>query len=385
MNLTRWFVFTPLAFFLLATPAATCHARTESSMTNIWQMASDESIDSISLVMAAGIDMNGHTHDDSFWVAVNDARLSGRFGNDVWVLASIARLTGRFSDHARVIAKNIIVDGTVSNGLWAIGNAVTITTNASLFGEQFLLSQNLSLQGHIEGDVYARASSITVGGTIVGNVRLYGDDIIVKPGTTVIGDLVYVTTNRSIVLDANSQVSGRLKKMAPPAAVSRELPPAWNAMLQFYLFLASLIVGIPFILIFPGVTGVSVRLLRTSLWKCGLTGIALMFGAPLLIVASAITVIGLPFALVFGAAYALVIYLGKFSIALLVGTALLNRRGTISVPIALLSLVTGLFLYYCTGMFPYVGASLQTTAAAFGAGSLILAMLAGRGNVRAKS
>jgi hypothetical protein len=116
---------------------------------------------------------------------------------------------------------------------------------------------------------------------------------------------------------------------------------------------------------FPHFTGLAVRSLRISLWKCGLAGIGVTFAAPFIIVAIAVTVIGLPLAAVTGVLYGLLIYLGKFPVALAIGSTLLHKRGHISLTGALLSLVTGLFLYYSLSFIPFVGSSLQATATAF--------------------
>jgi len=355
-----------------------------TAATNQWVLPADQSLDSVSLVVAEQALVEGQTFDDTFWVIGEEADLNGKFGNDVWLLTTAARISGSFADHARVLAQSIHVDGIISNGLWAAGGSIITTTNSILYGRQLLVSDSLTLNGHIEGDVYARAHRVTLGGTIVGDIKLYGDDIVIRPGTTVIGDLVYVTTNQSIVLDANSHVSGTLLHLEEPV-ISMMISPKWIALLQLFWFSAALLVGIPFILLFPNLTGQSVRHLRLAMWKCGLIGIATMFGLPIMIMVAMITVIGIPLGLVLGAAYGLLIYLGKFSAALAMGTALLGRRGQISLSGALLSLVCGLFLFYSMALLPYVGASLQTAATAIGAGSLILTMATSRGRIKEES
>lgn len=354
-----------------------------ATSTNQWVLGPMDAIDTVAFVIAPEIAVQGSTHDDSFWLAQGHSELNGDFGNDAWALAMTAHLGGTFRDHARIAAQTITVDGVVSNGLWALGGSVAVATNAHLGGSQFIVADQVSLLGHIEGPVYARGRSITLGGTIIGSVHLIGDDIVIRPGTTIIGDLHYITTNRSIVLDANSQVSGDLRHLpAPPAGVR---DPATELVFAAYFFIAALLVGIPWMLAFPNLTGHAVRNLRFTLWRCGLIGIALLFGGPMLLLAIALTVLGLPFASVLAALYGLVIYLGKFFTALAIGSALLQKRGSISLAGALLSLVTGLFLYYCMAFIPVVGASLQATATAFGAGALVLAVWSGRGRVGSKT
>lgn len=350
--------------------------------TNAWTLESVDTIESVSFVLAQDITVNGRTLDDSFWLAQDTVELNGKFGNDVWVLGMNAKLNGAFADHARVAAQSVTVNGIVSNGLWAVAATISASTNTHLYGDQFLYSDQLSLLGHIEGNVFAKARVITLGGTIIGDVRLVGDDIVIRPGTTILGNLHYITTNQSIVLDSNSQVSGDLYHMpAPAASMGAASSPRAAWLLTLYFFGAAILVGIPMMILFPNYTGLAVRCLRVSLWKCGLAGIAATFGAPFIIVAIAVTVIGLPLAAVIAALYGLVMYLGKFAVALAIGSTLLHKRGQISLSGALLSLVTGLFLYYSLAFIPYVGSSLQATATAFGTGALMVAALTGRGRI----
>jgi hypothetical protein len=98
--------------------------------TNVWTLGKVDTIETISFVLAQDIVVNGHTLDDSFWLAQDTVDLNGNFGNDVWALGMTARLTGTFRDHARIAAQSVIVDGTVSNGLWAIAGSISATTNS---------------------------------------------------------------------------------------------------------------------------------------------------------------------------------------------------------------------------------------------------------------
>jgi len=349
--------------------------------TNHWAMGPDDALDGVALVVAPSIEAAGRAYDDSFWIATDRIDLNGRFDNDVWALGSSVTINGFAADHARLLGQRVAVNGAVSNGLWAIAQSITIPTNATLFGQQFLIGDTILLNGHIEGDVWARGRSITLGGSIVGNIHLQGDDIVVRPGTTIIGNFYYVTTNQTIVLDAASNISGEMLKIEPPA-LNAAIPPTWSFAMLVFFSLAAFLTGIPFMLAFPSLTGHSIFVLRSALWKCGLAGLALMFGLPFVIFAAAMSIVGLPLALVLGAGYALLLYLGKIPVALVLGATILNRRGEVSLGVALLSLVIGLLLIYSLGVLPYLGSTLQTMASVFGAGSLVLGIAARRGNLK---
>jgi len=349
--------------------------------TNPLVLHNGESFDHITFGAAPSLEMNGATRDDSFWVASEKLLLGGMFENDVWGIANDVIITGTCADHVRVAGRTVKVEGTISNGLWAAGISIATTTNSHIGGEQFLIADVLTLLGRIDGNLHARGRQITIGGTITGNVYMQGDDIVLRPGTVIDGNLVYVTTNLTIVLDDRSKVGGVLKKIDPVSVVEPSWSPVNNAMIQLFWFGGALVAGIPFIMLFPGITGGAVQQLRGGLWKCGLAGLVSLFFLPFLILAIAFTVIGLPLSLVLAAGYSLILYLGKFPVALAIGTALLQRRGQISLSSAVLALVSGLILYYGMALAPFIGASLQTAASAFGAGSLVMALAAARGRV----
>ncbi len=343
--------------------------------TNQWAMAEGDIMEHIAAIAAPRIAMDGRARDDSFWFGTEEVRLSGWFENDAWVLSPVARLQGSFSDHARVLAQTITVDGQVSNGLWAVGLSIGTTTNSMLIGDHFLLADTLSLLGNVEGNIWARSRRITLGGTIHGNVRLYGDDIVIRPGTIILGNLTYTTTNRPIVLDNRTKVSGELKRVDPAGIRGDALMSGGTMAFQLFWFAGALLTGCILLALFPAYFGRVATNLNGNLWRCGLAGVGFVFTTPFVAAAFVFILVGIPFALVLGASYGIILYLGKIPVALAIGSAILRRSGSLNFSRAVLGLVIGLILYYSLSLIPLLGESLQMAATAFGAGSLILSLL----------
>lgn len=348
--------------------------------TNAWSLPDGESIERLSFVIAPEIAMAGEARNDSFWISQGPLQLDGRFGNDVWAIADAAHLNGLFSDHARIIARSINVQGVISNGLWALAMSISSSTNSSLTGDNLIVADTLSLLGRIDGNLYARARQITLGGLITGDVFLTGDDIIIRPGTTIAGRLRYATTGEPVALDASSKVEGGLSRIELPD--NGVAPASLSLLTLLFWFTAALLTGIPVMLIFPRFTGNAVQSLRANLIKCGLAGLVGLILIPMVTAFIFVTIVGIPLALVMAAGYGIILYLGKFPVALAIGTALLQRRGQLSLSLALVALVIGLFLFYALSLVPVLGSSLQAAATAFGTGSILVALAASRGHVR---
>lgn len=348
--------------------------------TNTWTLGTDETIERILFVTAPAIHASGEAKNDTFWLSQADITLDGQFNNDVWAFGDTIRLGGHFADHVRAVGRSLVVHGRISNGLWAAATSISTTTNAWLGGDHFITADTVSLLGTIDGNLVARGRQITLGGHINGEVYLYGDDIVVRPGTTVSGSLNYITIGQPVVLDATSHVEGKLRKIDPPTGET--FGTGLNFYWQLYWFIAALLTGLPFVLIFPRFTGLAVQQLRGNLLKSGMVGLAALLLGPVLIIMTFVTIIGIPFSFVLGSGFGLFLYLGKFPVALAIGTALLQHHKQVSLPSALLALVIGLVVVYGLAMIPYAGSSLQTAASAIGFGSLLLTLAAGRGGAQ---
>lgn len=350
--------------------------------TNTWRLEATDWLERATFVIAPGVEVAGGAKNDSFWIA-ETIQLDGIFRNDAWAIGAETRLNGTFDDHARVAARSLHVNATISNGLWAAAGSIATTTNSSLGGDNYLFANNLSLLGNIDGNLHARGNQITLGGTITGDVHLYGNDIVIRPGTIINGSVHYESAGEPIIVGSASKVSGEVKRMSPPSG--EDETSSWQFTFSLFSglfwFAAALIVGIPFMLIFPRFTGKAVQGLRASTVKCGLVGLAALILTPIFLFLLFFTIVGIPMVFVTAAGYGLLLYLGKFPVALAVGSALLMRRGQISFSLALLALVIGLAVFYSMALVPFVGGSLQTAASAFGAGSILIALVAGRGRV----
>jgi hypothetical protein len=370
------------AFLLIVCPSARAEKGPIITSTNTWRLEAADALERTTFVIAPGVEVAGSAKNDSFWIA-ETIQLDGLFHNDAWAIGSETRLNGIFHDHARVAARSLHVNAAISNGLWAAAGSIATTTNSMLGGDNYLFANNLSLLGDINGNLHARGNQITLGGNITGDVHLYGNDIVIRPGTVINGSIHYDTAGEPIIVGSASKVSGEVKRMIPPA--NEETSSSWQfgfgLFSGLFWFAAALLVGLPFMLIFPRFTGKAVQGLRASTVKCGLVGLAALILTPIFLFMLFFTIVGIPMVFVTAAAYGLLLYFGKFPVALALGSALLMRRGQISFSLALLALVIGLAVFYSMAMVPLVGGSLQTAASAFGAGSILIALVAGRGRV----
>ena len=319
------------------------------------------------LVLPAGAQIA----EEALWAA-NSVEIQGTTLRDLWLLASAGvRFDGESRGDLRAFAAAATIGGTVQGNLFAYANGLQLTTNSAVRGEAALFGADLICEGAVEGNARIFAKSATLGGRWGGDVRIYADEIRIAPGTRIAGNLVY-TSSKPLVYDASVAVGGTVEQrnVLPP-----EAPLRARIARHGYLFLAALLVGMPFVGFFPHVAGGAVRRLRATPGRALLTGAATLLLAPFVIGFAFMTAIGIPVALLAGALYLALAYLSHIVAALWLGHRLLRPQGPQTFARVLAALATGLFVFYFAAAIPGVAAFLLPAVAILGTGALVLALL----------
>ncbi len=314
---------------------------------------------------------DGTIAEEALWAA-NSLDIQGKAGRDLWLLATTAvRFDGESGGDLRVFASSAVIGGTAQENLFAYANGLQLTTNSIVRGEVALFGVDLICEGAVEGDARLFARSVTLGGRWGGTVRIHADEIRIAPGTQIAGDLVY-TSSKPLVYDSSVSVGGTVTqaKILPTGT-----PPRSRFMLHGYLFLAALLVGMPFVGFFPMMAGGAVRKLRTSPWRALAAGlVAILFG-PFLAAFALMTIVGIPLALMLAALYGALVYLSHIVIALWLGHMLLRTPGPQTFSRVLSALALGLFALYFAAAIPGLVSFIAFPVVVFGGGSLVLAFL----------
>jgi hypothetical protein len=340
----------PLLVLAAALPARAFELRLSSESTNALSYTADTHFDSEALLAAYDI---------------SNAASAAR---DLWLIANSVRQSGPVAQDARIAAKSAVVDGAVGQNLEIFAQAAQLTTNATVAGDMALLGGTLVSEGTVSGDAWLSGREVTLSGTYGGRVRVIADTLRVSPGTRIAGDFVY-TTPSAFALPPGVEVGGQVRAAATAPAPKRSLRDALSVRGIF--FMGALLVGMPFVAFFPAAAGGSVRAIRRTPWRCLFTGLAMLFVGPVVLAIAAVTVIGLPLALVGGAFWLLTFYLSHIVIALLLGHWLVGRRAAIQTfSSVFLSLGAGLFLLYFASALPHVTDILAMPVLVLGMGAL---------------
>ena len=369
----------PVFALQLAACAAVCLSFTAFAYEQVgsYRLAPSNTLDSELWLSCADATLAGTVTDDAFVVAgfgsavdtnAGQVLLSGSVGGDFWALASTVLVNGAVRQHARLAGRVVRFDGEAGQGLFAAAGSVALGSNSLVTGRAHLIGNYVIAQGRVAGNLYAEARKVVLDGQVQGSAYIDADEIIVTPGTHIVGDLVY-TAPQELVLNRAAHIDGKLtRRIVPP------VPAGPRMLTELLLFVGSAFVGLMFLRAAPRTAGVASAFVRESHAKCLLVGGIALIAVPFVVLASLFSVVGLPFGLILGACYLVVGYLGRFVCAVAVGRLALRQSHDRQSPAGAGAMLLGLAVLYLATSAPFgVGVIVWLWTVMSGMGAIIIA------------
>ena len=317
----------------------------------------------------------------SVFLQAQTLELAGTFRRDVWAVADTLEFSGRADQAMRVAAKRSAqLAGDIGGTLLAFGDTVQLQKGLRAADDGVLLGQDVIVEGSLSNRLWVLGNKVTLAGYVGGSVRLVAEDITLMPGAVIVGDLRY-SSSKELVKPEGVTIGGQMIRVAKPnfGLGLPQLSLAQSVTLQFALFLGALLAGLPFVSVFPLFTSRAVTALRTQSNKCLLAGAIALPGLAMLAFAAALTFVGLPLSALLTVSLGVLLYLAKIIVAIPLAAWLLTRRGSAGRPLgALPVLVVGLFLLYVAASLPFIGFAVWLATVLYGMGALVLALLGGQ-------
>lgn len=339
--------------------------------TNEYTVAENTVVSDEQWVTALKADLDGTFENDLFLMSQSTLELKGTFEGNLWNSALLTtELSGNCKRNVRLFSgQSIKINGAIKGNLMAIADTIIVGTNAVIHGDTVLVGNSVVLEGQIDGDARINALRIiNFSGTIKGNTQVSSQKILFDQKAQLLGDLNYTAPEELFFRDG--VVGGAVMRTEAPSPFSA------NRLRKILIsFLAAIVVGLPFIALFPMTVAMASGLIRKSPMKCiwfGFIGVVLLPMIGLMAISSQISIpLG---TLIFGA-WGTLIYLSRIISALVLGTLIL-RSGNSTVGKVLLSMTVGLAIVYMSSIVPsLVGILIQMIFLLLGMGSLILSLL----------
>ncbi|HOC16758.1 MAG TPA: hypothetical protein PKK95_00735 [Vicinamibacterales bacterium] len=281
--------------------------------------------------------------------AGRNVRLDGRVGNDLWAAG-----------------ETVDVDGAVANNAMVAGRVVHLHPGATIGNDASVAGNTVMIEGRIERDLNIGASTARIAGDIGGSVDARAARVSLLPGASVRGDLL-VRAQEPPEISPDARVLGQVRYQHVEQGPGS---PSWP-FVWLLGFGAILTLGLALNLLAPAWPAKVAETLRRRAIASFLSGLAVFVLAPLAAVVLAVTVVGIPLAVVLGALYVTALVLAGVFVSHRVGDwvlRLMNRpQASPWERLAVGALVVSLGV-----SLPFVGWLVLLAVLITGAGSLVL-------------
>lgn len=283
---------------------------------------------------------------DSLQAAGGTVVVRGTVAGDAQVFASDVQVPGTVTGDLQVFAASTTIDGTVGGDVEAF--AGTVRTGPS---------------SQIGGDLQAFSSTIDLAGTVNGSSELFGSVITLQDSAHLRGNLTYAAdTYRN-----RGQVDGVVQEQEQDQGTGTGSLDILDELADIG---GQLLLG-AFLLLVAG------RFTRDAVSTAGdrwawraLLGFAFIAVTPFVLVLLAITIIGIPAALIGLLVYGGAIMIGGVIGSLMIGRIVIDRFGLESMYTAL---VTGILVMVALGELPWIGGLISLAVLFTGVGGLVTA------------
>jgi predicted anti-sigma-YlaC factor YlaD len=312
----------------------------------------------------------GETLDDTLLAHADYIRIDGVVTGNVISFANELTITGTVKGDVVAFCKTFNLDGTVEGNVYAfsqwssirghVGNSVTtfvqqarLSDAAHIDSDLLMFVDEVNLDGNVARDVYVFGDRVFVRGSIGRNLRARVARLTLLAASQVGGDLfARVKKEKDLHIDPGATVVGKTEVKLPAERPSRFLRAKfyiWEAVWLAAAFILGLLLHWLFPALFQSRPQTPVAFLRTL----GL-GFLVLVATPVAAIIVAITVIGMPLAVISLVLLLLGVYLAKVFVAAFVGQALTSGREG-QPPAFALRLLLGLVILFVAMNLPYLG------------------------------
>ena len=324
------------------------------------------------------------TINDTLVVHGETVEMDGAVNGDLIAQGRLVAVRGTVKGNVFVFAQHVEIDGTVEGSVVSWGQTVTVRGNLehNLYSwSQFLRLEpsaevgrdmisggaDLNLEGKVDRNATLFAGTSAVRGLIGRDLVFRGGKLNLSPPARVGGELAtYVRNSRDVHVAPGVVIVGKTETHIRHA-VSRFSRPHFYIWQAIWLA-AAFLVGLVAIWLVPGFFG-SVSQGVAQGWRTPLLGLAVLVVTPIAVVLGAITVVGLPLALLTLFFYGIGLYLTKIFVGVSLGQFVL-RSNSPSKGALIEALIVGLIILTVAFQIPYaVGKVIHVVTFCFGLGA----------------
>lgn len=292
-----------------------------------------------------------------------DVAFEGTAAGDYLGAGGKQKIAGHVHGSIRSVGGEIHAYGAVDRNATIAGGNVTLDSSAVVGGNAYVAGGSVSILGSVRGNLMASGGEVTINGPVGRDVEVTAGGLRLGPRAQIAGNLRYRVPKDKVIIDPAAHVAGST------TALPLKSGPGTAGILWTLGFVVA---GIIIVALFPVFTTEAAESLYQRPVRTGLTGLAWVCLLPIAALIAAITIIGLPLAVIGVAAWLAVMFLSDIPVALWIGKRLLGGRAHPGRNGAIMSVLVGGVILVLVGIIPLLGPIVTFVSAVLGAGAIVI-------------
>jgi cytoskeletal protein CcmA (bactofilin family) len=251
--------------------------------------------------------------------------IAGEVTGNVFAWARELTVSGRIGGSLHAGSEQIRIDGELRGSLYAAAESLATGEAGKIEGDVHLYGRRASLAGRVERDLHFAGEDLELRGEVARDLRVYeAERVRLADGARVGRDLEVRIANDAALEVAEGAAIGGARKTLPPHSGGEAFfaPRPW--LWTLVRVAAALAFGVALYALFPSWFRARVPTVPSFLRLLG-GGLAVLVCVPLALLLVAVTLIGLPLALVGAFLYVTALYLAPILAAAELGRTMLRR------------------------------------------------------------
>lgn len=296
--------------------------------------------------------------DGDLMVAGGSLVVSGKIGQDAFLAGGSITISGDIKDDLRVVGGNITITGSVDGDLVVAGGQVQIISGAFVGGDIVVAGGTVMMDGSVGGNIKAVGGKVSLDGTVAGSVSAKVEQLTIG-SSAVIGNGLSYQSRKEAVISEGADIQGGIE-FSPLKTPNRENVArgliATLAVVKTATFLMFLAAALVLGLLWKKFANDAASRVGSNFWGSLGWGLIMVIVTPVVGIALAVTVIGIPLAILLFLAYCLGLFIA-FILSPVVLGAWLIKWITKNPPAKVdwVAIILGVVVFKLVGIVPVLG------------------------------
>ncbi|HJP60968.1 MAG TPA: hypothetical protein VJ865_13255 [Gemmatimonadaceae bacterium] len=301
-------------------------------------------------------------------MAGGDINFQGTTGGDFVGAGGHQDIRGHVHGSLRAAGGGVVVSATVDRNATIGGGDVSIDSLSVIGQNAYLIGGSIHVRGAVRGGLLATGGDVELNGPIGQDVEVASGTLTVGPRAQIAGSLRYRVKGK-VNIDPAAKITGKVTVL-PVSKGPGPFSLLWIA--------GVLLMGVVVILLVPRFIAEAAVTIDARPLRAVLTGLIVAFLWLIAIIVAAITVVGLPLALLAAGVWLVVVAISGVPVAVWLGGRIMHARTVLGRQGPLVNFFIGALIFLVIGVIPVIGNLIQFIAGCIGFGAVLMTAWAAR-------